>query len=144
MPPPLDQRSSRIVTLALLAALVALVAVSAASSATKPKPWQWPPTKVAAKLEASSPIVGGDSSSAIIDATCLGTGKSVAGRYSQFRCSALWANGNYTATLTLRVLPRGTGKLCVVTVVGPGGDPLAVPYKAGTPGTKIAPERACP
>jgi hypothetical protein len=53
-------------------------------------------------------------------------------------------NGSYISTLTIRILPVGTGKLCVVPTIGVRGVPVAVPYKPGTRGTLIKPERACP
>ena len=54
------------------------------------------------------------------------------------------SNGNYTSTLTLRVLPLGSGKLCVVTAMNHSGEIVAAPYKLHTQGTRIKPELACP
>lgn len=128
-------------------ALVALVVMAysvTATAAIKPKPWQWPPAKVVAKLKASSPIAAGDSSPEIDSAVCRGLGHGTAGRYSRFTCHTTWAQGNYASTLTLRVLPLRTGKLCVVTTMSVGGQVVAVPYTSGTQGTRIVPSRACP
>jgi len=113
-----------------------------AAAVTKPKPWQWTPTKVVTRLKAASPIPPNDTGSAILTASCRGTGKGVAGRYSRFTCRARWgsSNGSYESVLNLRVLPIGSGKLCVVTT--PEGK--AVPWTPGTQGLNILPSRACP
>lgn len=121
-------------TVAVLAAVLA----GPATAATKPKPWQWTPQKVEKRLAASSPIVGGDISGDILEAHCVGKGRGVAGRFSRFVCTTRWGNtnGSYRSTLTVRILPRGTGKLCIVTAA----DGRALP----APGPAIKPERACP
>jgi hypothetical protein len=95
---------------------------------------------------ASSPIVAGEIGSDVLSAHCTGQGRGVAGRFSRFTCATRWggSNGSYTSILTIRIRPIGTGKLCVVTTIGAAGDPVAVPYKPGTGGTGIKPERACP
>ena len=55
-------------------------------------------------------------------ATCVGTGKARAGRYSSFTCQIEFA---YTIPVVIRILPIGTGKLCVPTTVTlpANGDP---------------------
>lgn len=129
-------------------ALVALVAIlcAAAAAAVKPKPWQWKPQKVVARLTAASPIEGGDVGSKVMLAVCTGRGRGVAGRFSRFTCDTRYGgwNGLFGAILTIRILPIGTGKLCVVTTIGARGVPVAVPYTPGTEGTRIVPGRACP
>jgi hypothetical protein len=112
------------------------------STTVSPKPWLWTPEKVVARLTAASPIVGGDVGSEVLSARCTGQGPGVAGRFSDFTCDTRWgsSNGSYTSILTIRILPIGTGKLCVVTT--PEGK--AVPHPPGRQGTNIKPEWACP
>ena len=136
----------------LAVALAALAIVAAADAAVpKPKPWQWKPAKVTTRLMAATPIIGGEAGSEVLSAQCTGLGRGVAGRFSRFTCETRWGSSRtaiYTSTLTIRILPLGSGKLCVVTTAGaPGTPPLAVPvvpYTPGTQGTRIYPERACP
>jgi hypothetical protein len=120
----------------------ALTAATTHAARPKPKPWQWTPQKLVARLTAASPIVAGDIESDVLSARCNGLGRGVAGRYSKFTCETRWggSNGSYTSILTLRVLSLGTGKLCVVTTP----QFKAVPHTSGTQGTQIKPERACP
>jgi hypothetical protein len=131
----------------LLSALIASILVaSAAGALPKPKPWQWKPAKVVTKLIAAQPIY---SASEVLSASCTPQGRGVAGRFSRFTCDTRWrGEGTYTSVLTIRVLPIGTGKLCVVTTAVTSevlpDIPRAVPYNAGTLGTLIKPERACP
>lgn len=77
-------------------------------------------------------------------ATCAGQGKSVAGRFSRFQCTITFGDVNmsspYGAELLVRVLPVGTGKLCVVA----GPDGKAVKPTGGTAGVDIAVGRARP
>ena len=130
-----------------LVALVAILCAAAAAAAVKPKPWQWKPQKVVARLTAApSPIEGGDVGSKVMLADCTGRGRGVAGRFSRFTCDTRYGgwNGLFGAILTIRILPIGTGKLCVVTTIGARGVPVAVPYTPGTEGTHIVPSRACP
>jgi hypothetical protein len=49
-----------------------------------------------------------------------------------------------TSILTIRILPVGSGKLCVVTTTNNSGEVVAVPHKPNTQGTRIKPELACP
>lgn len=129
-------------TFVLALAAFALIAATTDAALPKPKPWQWKPAKVVARLTAASPIVGGDVGSDVVSARCTGQGRGVAGRFSRFTCDTRWggSNGSYTSILTIRILPIGTGKLCVVT--RPEGK--AVPHPAGRQGTNIKPDRACP
>lgn len=126
----------------MLRGTFALIAATTDAALPKPKPWQWKPEKVVTRLTAASPIVGGDVGSDVLSARCTGQGRGVAGRFSRFTCQTQWgsSNGSYTSILTIRILPIGTGKLCVVTT--PEGQ--AVPHTPGTGGTRIKPERACP
>jgi hypothetical protein len=139
----------KLVTVGLVSALLASIVVASASAALpkpKSKPWQWKPAKVVLRLTAGQPIIGGEVGSNILAAQCTPQGKGVAGRFSRFTCVTKWggSNGNYTSTLTLRVLPLGSGKLCVVTTTNHSGEIVAVPYKLHMQGTKIKPELACP
>lgn len=124
-----------------LVALLALAATATSGQAAKPKPWQWTPQKAEKRLTASSPIVGGDVGSDVLAVSCFGKGRGVAGRFSRFICEMRWgsSNGSYTSSLTIRILARGTGKLCVVTTA----EGRAVPYE-GAAGPMIVTARACP
>ena len=137
-----------LVTVGLVSAFLSalLVASAAAAVAPKPKPWQWKPEKVVLRLTAAKPIVGGEVGSDILAAQCTPVGKGVARRLSRFTCVTKWggSNGNYTSTLTLRILPLGSGKLCVVTTTNNSGEIVAVPHPAGRAGTRIQPQWACP
>jgi hypothetical protein len=139
------------VTVALAAGLVALMVANSALTIVKPKPWQWRPEKVVARLSAATPIMGGEIGSEILSARCMGQGRGVAGRFSRFTCETRWGSLRTqinASTLTIRILPVGSGKLCVVTTTGtqgvPVGVPVAVPYTPGASWTPIRPERACP
>jgi hypothetical protein len=127
---------------ALVLAAFALIAGTTDAALPKPKPWQWKPAKVVVRLTAARPIIGSEIGEDILSARCTGQGRGVAGRYTRFTCETRWgsSNGSYTSTLTIRILPIGTGKLCVVTT--PEGK--AVPHPLGKQGTNIKPERACP
>jgi Excalibur calcium-binding domain len=52
------------------------------STSSGPKPWQWTPEKVGARLMAASPIVGDEVGSDVLSASCSGVGQGVAGRFS--------------------------------------------------------------
>jgi hypothetical protein len=139
-------------TLALALALAALAVVAIGTAAIpKPKAWQWKPARVSARLIAATPIIGGEVGSHVLSAQCTGLGRDAAGRFSRFTCETRWGSSRtaiYTSTLTIRILPVRTGKLCVVTITGvPGTPPVAVPvvpYTPGAQGTWINPRRACP
>jgi hypothetical protein len=143
MPKPLKVG---LVSAFLSALLAALFVASASAVLPKPKSWQWKPAKVVLRLTAAKPIIGGEVGSDILAAQCTPMGKGVAGRFSRFTCVTKWggSNGNYTSTLTLRVLPLGSGKLCVVTTLNNSGEAVAVPHKPNTQGTRIEPQLACP
>ena len=137
-------------TVVLTLAALAIVATADAAVPT-PKPWQWKPAKVTTRLMAATPIIGGEAGSDVLSAQCTGLGRGIAGRFSRFICETRWGSSRtaiYTSTLTIRILPIGTGRLCIVTTTGaPGTPPVAVPavpYTPGTEGTPINPERACP
>lgn len=115
----------------LLIACLALVAVSVAGAAT-PKPWQWTPLKAQKRLVTAQPFVF--DTATLESATCVGRKPSVAGRFSKFRCTI--AFGSYTAPVTIRILPVGSGKLCVVTAIDG--------YTPGTLRVQVAPARRCP
>lgn len=122
--------------LCVVCLVLGLTLTSAATSAIKP--WLWKPAKVETRLKASSPLAPADVGNAILEASCRGTGRGVAGRYSRFTCQARWGgpNGGYDSLLTIRILAIGTGKLCVVTAP----DGRAIPL----PGPRVLPERTCP
>jgi hypothetical protein len=67
--------------------------------------------------------------------------KARAGRYSSFTCQVAFA---YSIPVLVRVLPVGSGKLCIPTTVNPSGELVTLPYKPGTGGLRVVPERACP
>src|SRR5262245_26768470 len=95
--------------------------VGSASAAVKPKPWQWTPTKAAATLTAIGPTTfdAGEIGNNVYGAVCPGLGRGVLttkGRvYSRFACTFRLgsSNGSYNWGVILRVLPVGTGKLCL-------------------------------
>jgi hypothetical protein len=95
---------------------------------------------MAKRLVAANPFVWGESYSKA--ATCVGRGHGMAGRFSAFRCNLEFGNVNttYQAPVRTRVLPFGSGKLCVVATP----DGKAVPYTPGTGGITVAPGRAVP
>jgi hypothetical protein len=140
-----EKESVRLFITASLATAVVglfLFASPATTAATKPRLWQWTPTKVVTRLKAASPLAPADVGSDVLSASCRGLGKAVAGRFARFTCETRWGgqNGSYASTLTIRILAIGSGRLCVVTTA----DGKSVPHIAGTQGTRIKPERACP
>lgn len=148
----------KLATVALLSVLLASVVVASASAAVKPKPWQWTPQNVVLRLTAAKPINGGEIGSServdrlargpILSARCTPKGRGVAGRYSRFICDTRYgsSNGNYTTLLSIRVLPVGTGKVCIVTVTFANrpGEFFALDASSGKPGPRVKPEFACP
>ncbi len=121
----------------VLAALVAVIVATSALAVVKPKPWQWKPEKASARLLAANPFVFLDSR--LRSATCTGVGRSRAGRYSQFQCEIEW--GPYSVLVLVRVLPIGSGRLCLPTAVAEqSGERLALPGRF----PRVVPERACP
>ena len=142
----------RRVSVAILAAgLVVLILANSVPAVVQPKPWQWKPDRVVARLTAATPIMGGEIGSEILSARCTGQGRGVSGRFSRFTCETRWGSLRTeinASTLTIRILSVGSGKLCVVTTTGvqgvPVGVPIAVPYTPGASWTPIRPERACP
>ena len=140
----------KLVTVGVLSALLASVVVaSAAAVVKKPKPWQWTPQKVVLKLTALKPISAGGLGSNILSARCTPKGRGVAGRYSRFTCDTRYggSTGSNTTVLSIRVLPVGTGKLCIVAVTFPNlpGKFFSVDASSGKPGPRIKkPEFACP
>jgi hypothetical protein len=138
----------KIVIVGLLSALLASIVVASATAA-KPKPWQWKPEKVVTKLTAVSPINGGETGGAIISARCVGQGRGVLGRYSRFKCTVNYGGpdaGYAVGMLTIRSLPVGSGKLCVITVPShhPGEFLAWQPSWSKQPGPRIKPEFSCP
>lgn len=114
-----------------------ITAAGTAIAATQPKPWQWKPPKAATKLVAAQPIAF--DSYRLSSATCVGKSKGIAGRYSRFLCQVSYST--FTSPLLIRVLPVGTGKLCVVTAA----DGRSLPRDAKTPvGLLVVPARVCP
>ena len=109
---------TRLVLAAL--AILALALGSAAAASIKPKPWQWTTTKMNTRLIAAAPFVWSEVK--LETASCAGQGKPVAGRFSRFQCKITFGDVNmsspYRAELLAKVLPVGTGKLCIVA--GPG------------------------
>jgi hypothetical protein len=141
----------RVTVVILVAGLVGFIIATSALAVVKPKPWQWKPEKVVARLTAATPIMGGEIGSEILSARCTGQGRGVAGRFSRFACGTRWGSLRteiHASTLSIRILSVGSGKLCVVTTTGvqgvPVGVPVAVPYTPGASWTPIRPERACP
>ncbi len=126
-----------------IAAAVAVAAVfagSADATVPKPKPWQWPAAKMSTRLMAAAPFVWDEAK--LQKVACVGQGKQVASRYSSFRCRISFGSINatpYTADLVARVLPVGTGKLCVVQ----GADGMAVRPGGGSAGVRVADGRGC-
>ena len=139
----------KLVLVGLLSVLLGSIVLASASAAVKPKPWQWAPQKVALRLTATKPIDGGEIGSNIYSARCTPQGRGVAGRYSRFVCDTRYGGSNtasdYVALLSIRVLPVGNGKFCVLTVPFPNrpGEFLAW-VSSGKPGPRIKPESACP
>ena len=76
-------------------------------------------------------------------AACAGQGKPVAGRFSRFQCKITFGDVNmsspYRAELLAKVLPVGSGKLCIVA----GPDGKAVKPTGDSAGVDIAAARAC-
>jgi hypothetical protein len=132
-------------TLALALVVFAVIAATSSAALPKPKPWQWKPEKVITRLTALRPINHGSLGAEMLAVRCTGQGRGVAGRFSRFTCETQWrSEGTYTSTLTVRILPVGTGKLCVVTTTNASGELVAVPFKPGTAGLPIKPALACP
>ena len=137
----------KLVIVGVLSVLLASSVLASASAAVKPKPWQWAPQKVVLRLTAVKPIVGGEIGSNILSARCTPQGRGVAGRYSRFVCDTRYggSNGSYTQPLSVRVLPVGSGKLCVVTVIVlPPPVEFYAWQPSGKPGARIKPDFACP
>lgn len=114
---------------------------AAAAAAVKPKPWQWTAAKMNTRLMAAAPFVWDEVE--LQTARCVGQGKAVARRYSRFRCAISFGSNNiqpYGAQVLIRVLPVGSGKLCVVATP----DGKAQPHIEGTNGIQVADGRACP
>ena len=137
----------RILVSVLFALVVAVPAVAATSA--KPKPWQWTPQKVVLKLTAAKPISAGGLGRNILSTRCTPKGRGVAGRYSRFTCDTRYggSNGSNTTVLSVRVLPVGSGKFCIVTVTFPNlpGKFFSVDASSGKPGPPLTkPEFACP
>jgi hypothetical protein len=117
-------------------ALTAFVLIDAPTHAasSKAKPWQWTPEHVEARLIARDPIVTRVAPSRLLWASCKGQGRGVptrfSWRFSRFTCKVGYglANAPRGITLTVRVRPVGTGKICVVP---------------GSVGIGIKPETAC-
>jgi hypothetical protein len=133
----------------VVAVLIGLVATTSASAATRPKPWQWTTGKAATRLAAADPFnapadeLGDD----VLSARCVGKGRSVSARFSAFLCEARigGSNGALIWPVLIRVLPVGSGKICVVT----GPDGLSLPREPVRPGGipggyPVATGRACP
>ena len=139
----------KLVIVGLLSVLLASIVIASTSAAVKPKrkPWQWTPQKVVLRLIAAKPIVGGEIGSDILSARCTPQGRGVARRYSRFICDTRHgsSNGDYTLPLSIRVLPVGTGKLCMVTVTVPTRPGEFYAWQpSGRPGARSKPEFACP
>ena len=116
----------------------------------KPKPWQWKPEKVELKLTASKPgISAGGLGSNILSTRCTPKGRGVADRYSRFTCDTRYggSQGSETTVLSVRVVPVGSGKFCIVAVTFPNrpGRFFSVDASSGKPGPWLKkPEFACP
>ena len=110
-------------TTALVAAgLVGLTVVVSASAALKPKPWQWTERKAATRLTAMGPTTfdAGEIGNTVFGNVCRGLGRGVLstkdGRhYTRFACTFRVGstNGSYNRAAILRILPIGSGKLCL-------------------------------
>ena len=126
----------KLVTVGLVGVFLLALLVATATAAV-PKPWQWTPRKAGVRLLAANPFVFLDSQ--LRSATCTGLGRSRAGRYSRFRCEIEW--GPYGVLVLVRVLPIGSGRLCLPTAVAQqSGERVALPGRFPS----VVPERACP
>ena len=140
----------KLVTVGLLSALLASVVVASASAAVKkPKPWQWTPQKVVLKLTASKPIsaAGLGRTSCRLAARPRGGVSRAGTRGSRATRGMAGRTGSETTVLSVRVLPVGTGKLCIVAVTFPNlpGKFFSVDASSGKPGPWLKkPEFACP
>lgn len=124
----------------LLVLALGLALASTAAAVAKPKPWMWTPARMQARLVAAQPFVF--DAARLLTAGCTGIGHPVKARYSRFRCQISFgdANSSYAATVFTRVVPVGSGKLCVVATA----DGKAEPYTPGTAGLTVATGRVCP
>ena len=125
-----------------LVVLVFVLIVPTAIGAVKPKPYQWTPAKAGTRLLASAPFVWSEDVH-LMTSTCLGTGKAAAGRYSRFACRISFGGTNvvpYKATVVAKVLPVGTGKLCIPV----GSDGMAVTSTGSSAGVRVATGKSCP
>ena len=150
----------RRVSLGAALGIVALLALALASvtwaAKPQPKPWQWTPEKVAKRLVAASTcdnivkdgiysycgVFLAFEDGHVDGASCVGTSRAVAGRYSAFRCDVRTGGPNSTGKMfpaLVRVKPIGSGLLCIPTT--PEG--RALPFTAGTFGVLVRPERRC-
>lgn len=133
--------SKCIFTLGLLTLLWATTAAAAVW------PWYWTPAQAARNLSASKPAaMPGDY--AMTTATCMGSGKPLAGRFTSFKCQATFKPTKLqtrprTVTLWMRVRPYSSGQGCV-SFVSLAAIPAACLAKDGprTLGTKPAAEIA--
>ena len=129
----------KLVTVGLVSALLASIVVATTTAALpKPKPWHWTPAKAAVRLTALNPFMFHDIKG-VESSTCVGRGRGRAGRFSAFQCEI--TTSLYKAPVLIRVLPVGSGKLCVVST--PEGNAV-LPGITTKAAIMVAAGRACP
>ena len=115
----------KLVIVGLACAVMSVLAVAvAAAHPPKPKPWQWTETKVATRLTALGPTTfdAGEIGNNVYGNVCWGLGRGVLTmtdkRWTRFACTFRVGstNGSYNRAAIVRVLPTGTGKLCIDVV----------------------------
>jgi hypothetical protein len=119
----------RLLGVAALSAALALGAATTTAAAVKPKPYQWTASQAVAAIRAHGKELYVEQERFLprdlVSLTCRGTGKSVAGRFTSFRCAATFEPSGspdtvlkeYRATFTVRT--RKAGGLCWSTAVIP-------------------------
>lgn len=108
-------------TLALALVASALIAGIVDAAVPKPKPWQWTESKAATRLTAIGPTTfqAGEIGNTVYGNVCRGLGGGVltqsGRRYTRFACIFRIGstNGSYNRAAIVRILPTGTGKLCL-------------------------------
>lgn len=80
----------------------------------------------------------------VYQSTCVGQGRGVARRFSAFKCTVLVdSSQGEPISILMRVLPVGSGKLCVVSTTV-NGVVMATPEPGGKPRLIVAAGRECP
>lgn len=128
---------------------VALFVAAGAFGKVRPKPWQWAPAKIEKRLVAAATadctaVFSCLEAGAVGRASCKGTSRPVAGRYSVFRCRAYLEGPNITPDtiffdVLVRIRPVGSGVFCIVSTA----DGKAAPHVDGSVGISVAEGRRC-